>query len=85
MTQPSSSPLTLSVDLNAVSISPDHLDNLAAEYYGVVALPSGGPSEQSAELIVEFWDESHEMGRVVASDNREAFTKALTSYLKATA
>lgn len=76
-----SSPLTLSVKMSAVAISPSYLEDLASEYYGrVLHLAGGGESE---ETVIEFADSTHEVLKVpiVASVNLAQFKSALDSFL----
>lgn len=67
-----SSPLTLSVKMSAVAISPSYLEDLASEYYGrVLHLAGGGESE---ETVIEFGGES-------AAAHLAAFKGGLDSFL----
>jgi hypothetical protein len=77
-----SQPLTLSVKMSAITLDPLSLDNLASEYYGQVAVPSGDQDE-SENQIVEFMDHMHPdlKTKVLASDNLAAFKGALDSFL----
>ncbi len=63
-----SAPLTLSVKMSAVAITPAYLEDLASEYYGkVLHLAGGGESE---ETVIEF-----------ASDDAPAMLKGLKTAL----
>ncbi len=67
-------PLTLSVKMSAVAITPQYLEDLASEYYGrVLHLAGGGESE---ETIIEFAGES-------AAANQALFKSGLDSFLLA--
>jgi hypothetical protein len=75
-------PLTLSVKMSAITLDPLALDNLASEYYGQVAVPSGDQDESETQ-IVEFMDHTHNdlKTKVLASENIKAFQSALDSFL----
>ncbi len=65
-----SAPLTLSVKMSAVAITPIYLEDLASEYYGRVLHMAG--SGESDETIVEFTDPdaaAHLAGMKVALDS----------------
>lgn len=67
-----STPLTLSVKMSAVGISPQYLEDLASEYYGKVLHVAG--SEPDDETIIEFAGES-------APSHMALFKSGLDSFL----
>lgn len=67
-----SAPLTLSVKMSAVAITPSYLEDLASEYYGRVLHLAG--SGESEETIIEFTDPD-------APSHLKGMKSALDSYL----
>ncbi len=68
----SAAPLTLSVKMSAVAITPIYLEDLASEYYGrVLHLAGNGESD---ETVIEFASDD-------AAAHLKGFKSALDSYL----